>query len=93
MPPHTGRIYDCTDPMGIIVRDTSLDIREESIYGLLGTAALESSQGKASSHPGIRHSAKSAPSKPGVAGSSPAGRSATRPGRTIPDSPRQSTAS
>jgi len=33
MPPHTGRIYDCTDPMGIIVRDTSLDIREESIYG------------------------------------------------------------
>jgi hypothetical protein len=32
---HTGRIYDRTDPMGIIVRDTSLDIREESIYGLL----------------------------------------------------------
>ena len=36
MPPHTGRIYDRTDPMGIIIRDTSLDIREESIYGLLG---------------------------------------------------------
>jgi len=40
MPPHTGRIYDCTDPMGIIVRDTSLDIREESIYGLLGKIRL-----------------------------------------------------
>ena len=36
MPPHTGRIYDRTDPMGIIVRDTALDIREESIYRLLG---------------------------------------------------------
>ena len=40
MPPHTGRIYDCTDPMGIIVRDTSLDIREESIYGLLDGGCL-----------------------------------------------------
>jgi hypothetical protein len=28
--------------MGIIVRDRSLDIREESIYGLLGVTVLRS---------------------------------------------------
>ena len=35
MPPQTGRIYDRTRSDGNSVSDPSLDIREESIYGLL----------------------------------------------------------
>jgi len=36
LPPPTGRIYDRTRSDGKAVSDRSLDIREESIYGLLG---------------------------------------------------------
>jgi hypothetical protein len=35
-PPHTGRIYDRTRFGGSLVRGISLDIRDESIYGLIG---------------------------------------------------------
>jgi hypothetical protein len=36
IPPQTGRIYDRTRSVGNSVSNISLDIREESIYGLLG---------------------------------------------------------
>lgn len=35
MPPRTGRIYDRSRLEGDIVRNRSLENREESIYGLL----------------------------------------------------------
>jgi hypothetical protein len=38
VPPPTGRIYDRTRSDGKSVSDRSLDIREESIYGLLSGA-------------------------------------------------------
>ena len=44
MPPHTGRIYDRTRSVGNTVSDRSLDIREESIYGLLVTVTLTTSR-------------------------------------------------
>jgi sugar lactone lactonase YvrE len=36
VPPSTGRIYDRTRSVGNALSDGTLDIREESIYGLLG---------------------------------------------------------
>jgi hypothetical protein len=41
VPPPTGRIYDRIRSDGNTVSDQSLDIREESIYGLLGFASAE----------------------------------------------------